>query len=84
MCCVIFVQVLNAGSHNIDGKSVDPKKATKKKSFEQPVVKKIYVGGVGEITDSQMRDHFSSYGQVGMHTNTWVYKFSQLIVHMLF
>ena len=60
-----FDQVLGEGSHDIDGKSVDPKKATKQKRFEQPVVKKIYVGGAGEITNAQMHDHFSQYGQVG-------------------
>merc|ERR1719454_2193108 len=50
--------VLAAGAHEIDGKSVDPKKAERRDG-------KMFVGGVkAETTDDTIRAYFSEYGEV--------------------
>ena len=50
--------VVNNGPHNLDGKRIDPKKATKNS--------KIFVGGLKqETTDEEVRKYFETeFGEV--------------------
>jgi len=51
-------QVINAGSHVIDGKKIDPKKAKARHG-------KIFVGGLKpELSDDDIKNHFSQFGTI--------------------
>jgi len=50
-------QVVNNGPHNLDGKRIDPKKATKNS--------KIFIGGIKpETTDDQIKEFFAEFGEI--------------------
>lgn len=54
--------LLAAGDHYIGNKKVDPKKITKKVN---PLKCKIFVGGLtSEISEQEIRNHFSQYGSI--------------------
>ncbi|CAH0396058.1 unnamed protein product [Bemisia tabaci] len=54
--------LLAAGDHYIGNKKVDPKKITKKVN---PLKCKIFVGGLtSEMTEQEIKDHFSQYGTI--------------------
>jgi len=50
--------VIGAGEHLINGKKIDPKKAKARTG-------KVFVGGlIQEITDDDIKDYFSQFGNV--------------------
>jgi heterogeneous nuclear ribonucleoprotein A1/A3 len=60
---------LKSRPHIIDGKQVDPKRATPKEEAGNPVarasVKKVFVGGIRDVTEnSDLLDYFSQFGTV--------------------
>ena len=62
---IFFLQVLEAGSHTVNGKTIEPKRATKQKRYEPQKPKKVFVGGVpNELSEDDMRAHFGQYGEV--------------------
>lgn len=52
--------VLSAGPHTIKNRQIDPRKAK-----TRPIVKKIFVGGLGSsVTEEEIRSYFSQFGSV--------------------
>lgn len=50
-------EVVNNGPHNLDGKRIDPKKATKNS--------KIFIGGIKpETTNETLEEYFTTFGEV--------------------
>lgn len=55
-------KVMAAGEHTINNKKVDPKKAKARHG-------KIFVGGLSsEISDDEIKNFFSNFGTVSVHT----------------
>lgn len=55
--------VLKAGSHTINGKTIDPKRAIARP--KPPPQKKVFVGGVSsDISEDAIREHFLHYGAI--------------------
>jgi heterogeneous nuclear ribonucleoprotein A1/A3 len=58
--------VQSNGPHEIDGKTIEPKLAVKKKQEEkETTIKKLFVGGFKEdCEESDLREYFSQFGVV--------------------
>ena len=74
MCCY---QVLGE-THNLQGRSIEPQRAKARGSGGGPRggggggSKKLYLGGLDEeLSESEIRDHFSAFGNVRLHSSSF-------------
>jgi len=62
-------EVMSTRPHKVDGRTVTPKRAVSKEDSEKPgahaTVKKIFVGGIKEDTESShLKEYFSKFGEI--------------------
>ena len=79
MAKFVLCQVLSAGEHVINGKKVDPKRAKARPG-------KIFVGGlIPEITNDDVRNYFSAFGNVrplfvhNCYKRDWIQNFFSML-----
>jgi hypothetical protein len=63
--CVLMPFVLQKRVHELKGRRLDAKAAVPKAHLgTAKLTKKMFVGGTGELTDQDFREHFSQYGDI--------------------
>lgn len=71
-------KVMAAGEHTINGKKVDPKKAKARHG-------KIFVGGLSsEISDDEIKNFFSNFGNVSKNCFSLFYHLSRVFMDYYF
>ena len=63
-------QVINAESHSLHSRNIDPKRA-KARGGREPI-KKVFVGGLDpEMPEADVREYFSKFGKVFGYLLCW-------------
>ncbi|KAL4239846.1 hypothetical protein ACF0H5_000647 [Mactra antiquata] len=58
-------KVLAEKDHRLQGKVIDPKRANPKGKWQEPPIKKIYVGKISpSVTEDEIKEYFNSWGKV--------------------
>lgn len=65
MCAVCVMWCVQQRTHELKGRRLDAKAAVPKAHLgTAKLTKKMFVGGTGDLTDQDLKDHFGQYGDI--------------------